>query len=234
MKNKQSEKLWAVIPSAGSGKRFSSTELKQYQMIAGQTVLEHSLNALASLNIEGYVLAIAQNDSIIHQLKLPKQTYFCQGGAERVNSVLNGLYHLKQHCQASDDDWVLVHDAARPCVYYDDLCRLYEYCRTTQQSAILAMPVRDTLKKANHHQVITNTVQREQLWQAQTPQMAKLGRLIHAIEYALNQGLIITDEASALEYIGEPVHLVQGRLDNLKITYADDLKLAELILFARQ
>lgn len=233
MNHHRVNQLWVVMPCAGSGKRFSSTQLKQYQIIAGKTVLEHSIMALATLQADGYVLAIAENDTLIHQLTLPQHTHFCLGGAERVNSVLNGLYYLIQHCGASPDDWVLVHDAARPCVHSGDLKRLYEHCITQQQSAILAVPVRDTLKKSNTYQDIDKTVEREQLWQAQTPQMAKLGVLIYAIEQALLQNIVITDEASALEYIGEKVHLVQGRLDNLKITYADDLKLAELILLAR-
>lgn len=225
-------RLWAVIPAAGSGKRFSAHHLKQYQPLGSKTVLEHSIQRLCGLPLSGYVLCIAEQDHYIHQLTLPQQeiAHFCLGGAERVNSVLNGLYYLKHQQLAQEDDWVLVHDAARPCVHQDSLQQLYQTAISTGQSAILAIPVRDTLKKATIHQSIEKTVDREQLWQAQTPQIAKLSILIQAIEYALTHQITITDEASALEHYGETVHLVTGRADNLKITYPEDLVLAQLIL----
>lgn len=230
-----SQKLWAVIPVAGSGSRFSSQQLKQYMLIDDKTVLEHTLEAITQLPLSAYVLAKSPNDQQLAQLNLPSAhlAHVCLGGAERVNSVLNGLYYLKNQCHAHDDDWVMVHDAARPCVQYQHLNALYQQCLNTGQSAILATPVRDTLKKADTAQKILHTVNREQMWQAQTPQMVQLGVLIQAIECALANGVTITDEASALEYIGEVVHLVQGSSDNLKITYADDLRLAKLILQAR-
>lgn len=223
-------KIWAIIPAAGSGSRFSKTELKQYQMIQGQTVLEHTVNRLNDLPLSGYVLAISADDSVAKTLNFtqPDKAHFCVGGTERVNSVLNALTYLSQI--ASPDDLVFVHDAARPCVTQDCLNRLVNTAIQEKCSAILAIPVRDTLKLVEQANNINKTVRRDFLWQAQTPQISKLGILKHAIEKALQDGITITDEASALEYVGEPVKVVQGRSDNIKITYADDLELAKLIL----
>ena len=223
-------KIWAVIPAAGSGSRFSKTELKQYQMIQGKTVLEHTVSRLNDLPLSGYVLAISENDSVAKTLNLaqPDKAHFCVGGAERVHSVLNALTYLSQF--ASTDDLVFVHDAARPCVTQDCLNDLVNTAIQENCSAILAIPVRDTLKLVEHKNNIEKTVSRDYLWQAQTPQISKLGILKHAIEKALQDGITITDEASALEYVGETVKVVQGRSDNIKITYSDDLELAKLIL----
>lgn len=223
-------KIWAVIPAAGSGNRFSKTELKQYQMIQGKTVLEHTVSRLNDLPLSGYVLAISENDSVAKTLNLaqPDKAHFCVGGAERVHSVLNALTYLSQF--ASPDDLVFVHDAARPCVTQDCLNHLVNTAIQQNCSAILAIPVRDTLKLVEHKNNIEKTVSRDYLWQAQTPQISKLGILKHAIEKALQDGITITDEASALEYVGETVKVVQGRSDNIKITYSDDLELAKLIL----
>lgn len=223
-------KIWAVIPAAGSGSRFSKTELKQYQMIQGQTVLEHTVSRLNNLPLSGYVLAISEDDSVAKTLNLaqPDKAHFCVGGAERVHSVLNALTYLSQF--ASPDDLVFVHDAARPCVTQDCLNDLVNTAIQENCSAILAIPVRDTLKMVEHENNIEKTVSRDYLWQAQTPQISKLGILKHAIEKALQDGITITDEASALEYVGETVKVVQGRSDNIKITYSDDLELAKLIL----
>lgn len=223
-------KIWAIIPAAGSGSRFSKTELKQYQMIQGQTVLEHTVSRLNDLPLLGYVLAISADDSVAKTLNFtqPDKAHFCVGGTERVNSVLNALTYLSQI--ASPDDLVFVHDAARPCVTQDCLNRLVNTAIQEKCSAILAIPVRDTLKLVEQANNINKTVRRDFLWQAQTPQISKLGILKYAIEKALQDGITITDEASALEYVGEPVKVVQGRSDNIKITYSDDLELAKLIL----
>ena len=227
-------KLWLVIPAAGSGRRFSKTQLKQYQLIQNKTVLEHTVERLNQLPLAGYVLAIGVNDTVAQSLDLANKEnlHLCQGGVERVDSVLNALNYLTQIAAA--DDFVLVHDAARPCVSVESLNALVEHAQATQNSAILAIPVRDTLKRVVTGQAIDETVDRSQLWQAQTPQIAKLGVLKTAIEKALAEGVQITDEASALEYVGHTVDVVQGRADNLKITYPDDLELARLILNAQQ
>lgn len=233
LKHQPHPKLWVILPAAGSGSRFSKTELKQYQMIQERTVLEHTVARLNQLPLAGYVLAIGEQDNVAKMLPFSSQekAHFCLGGAERVNSVLNALTYLSQI--ASEDEWVLVHDAARPCVGLDCLKQLVNTAITNDQAAILAIPVRDTLKRVVTNFDIEETVDRSMLWQAQTPQMAKLGVLKRAIEQALQDGATITDEASALEHIGEQVSVVQGRSDNIKITYPDDLELAKLILQAQ-
>nr|WP_099092625.1 2-C-methyl-D-erythritol 4-phosphate cytidylyltransferase [Acinetobacter larvae] len=230
-----SSKLWAIIPAAGSGQRFSSKHLKQYQEIAGQSVLQHSVARLNQLPLAGYVIACAQQDDYLQTLQFaqPTRMHRCVGGQERVQSVYNALMYLADY--AADDDWVLVHDAARPCVHLDNLLELLATAQQTQHSAILATPVRDTLKKAQHQaDQIEHTVSREQLWQAQTPQIAQYAVLCRALQRAMADDCLLTDEASALEYCQQPVHLVQGRADNIKITYPEDLLLAEMILIQQQ
>ena len=228
-----SRKLWAIIPAAGSGSRFSKTELKQYQDIQGKTVLEHSIARLNVLPLAGYVLAISAQDDVAKSLNLKnkEKAHFCLGGAERVDSVLNALKYLVTIADA--DDYVLVHDAARPCVTEQCLESLVRTAALENCSAILAIPVRDTLKLARKDAVIEKTLSREQVWQAQTPQISTLAILKKAIEHALDNNMLITDEASALESVGEKVKVVQGRSDNIKITYYDDLELASLILSAQ-
>lgn len=230
LKNPKLPKIWAIIPAAGSGRRFSATELKQYQLIQGQTVLEHTVSRLNDVNLAGYVLAIGHADTVAKTLPFvcSEKSHFCWGGKERVDSVLNALNYLEQI--ADINDWVLVHDAARPCVSVACLEKLIDTAIKNQQSAILAIPVRDTLKRGGQQQTIQSTVSRENLWQAQTPQISQVGWLKSSIEKSLKDQITITDEASALEHVGHAVHLVQGRADNLKITYPDDLELARLIL----
>ncbi|EXT74959.1 hypothetical protein J813_0318, partial [Acinetobacter sp. 25977_10] len=180
--------------------------------------------------LSGYVLAIGAQDNFASTLAFQDKhkAHFCNGGAERVHSVLNALNYLLQI--ADENDWVLVHDAARPCVTFKCLSALVKNAVEKNQNAILAIPVRDTLKQVTKQHQIDKTVSRELLWQAQTPQIAKIGTLKKAIETALKNNLTITDEASALESVGESVQVVMGRSDNIKITYPDDLELARLIL----
>lgn len=230
----QHHKLWVIIPAAGSGSRFSKQALKQYQLIQSKTVLEHTVDRMSQLNLSGYVLVIGEHDTYAKTLHFSHadKAHFCLGGQERVHSVLNGLNYLSQI--ASEDDWVLVHDAARPCVDLASLQHLVDTATSQNVSAILATPVRDTLKKSlEFESTIEKTVSRENIWQAQTPQMSKIGVLKRAIEKALATDMMITDEASALEFVGEKVTMVQGRADNIKITYPDDLMLAQLILKAQ-
>lgn len=223
-------KIWAIIPAAGSGSRFSQTELKQYQIIQNLTVIEHTVARLNQLTLAGYILAISEQDHVAKKLAFAEKqkAHFCLGGSERVYSVLNALNYLADI--ADPDDWVFVHDAARPCVAFESLSNLVKCAIENNSSAILAIPVRDTLKRVKNGQYIEHTVSRTALWQAQTPQISKLGWLKHAIETALAQNLDITDEASALEAAAYPVQIVLGRADNLKITYPEDLNLARLIL----
>ncbi len=235
MHHLNSIKLWAIIPAAGSGRRFSATDLKQYQIIQDRTVLEHSVSRLNALPLAGYVLAVSADDHVAKSLKFKcaEKAHFCLGGAERVDSVLNALNYLSNI--ADPNDLVLVHDAARPCVSIENLNTLLETALHSKQSAILAVPVRDTLKlgSTEHHSIV-KTVSREQLWQAQTPQISSIALLKTALERALADAVHVTDEASALEYCAAPVQIVPGRSDNIKITYPEDLELARLILQSQQ
>jgi 2-C-methyl-D-erythritol 4-phosphate cytidylyltransferase len=225
-------KLWAVIPAAGAGTRFSSTTLKQYQLIHHKTVLQHSVDALFQLPLAACVIALSDIDNFGKTLKFNDSVQFCQGGLERMDSVLSALQHLQG--QAQDEDYVLVHDAARPCLHHQQIQSILDFCLTKQNAAIVATPIRDTIKKSTVEQFVAYTVDRQQLWQAQTPQIAKYKVLKDALQHAKQHNVVLTDEASALERLNIAVQLIPGRIDNLKITYPEDLHLAELILGSRQ
>lgn len=207
---------------------------KQYLPLGASTVIEHSLLSLLSHpRISGAVIALAAQDNGWPALEFhhPKPLWIATGGAERCHSVQAALSLLAQH--AAPDDWVLVHDAARPCVRAADIDRLIRACSTHDIGGILAVPVRDTLKRQQldtRQPAIRDTVDRDGLWQAQTPQMFRLGTLRQALHIALKDGARITDEASAMEWVGYAPLLVEGHADNLKITTPEDLALAEFIL----
>lgn len=221
-------KLWAIIPAAGTGRRFSATSLKQYQKIDGKTVLEHSVNALYQLPLAGCVIAVADQDQFAKTIHFDHPVQFCRGGKERMDSVLSALFHLQD--QVAENDYVLVHDAARPCLHPQQIELIEEFCKTDQTAAILAVPVRDTLKRATPVQYVEITVNRERLWQAQTPQIVKYQALYDTLVQMSEKRMVVTDESSALEYFHTPVQIIQGRADNIKITYPEDLALAEMIL----
>lgn len=236
MSDGDAPRCWAVIPAAGVGSRMQSDRPKQYLPLAGRTVIEHSLDRLLSHpRISGGVVAISPNDEYWPELGYhsDKPLWQAPGGAERCDSVLNALEVLAQ--QASDDDWVLVHDAARPCVRQQDIDELIRCCEQHALGGILAVPVRDTIKRAlpvsnNKTPKIETTVDRSLLWQAQTPQMFRLKDLFKALSEALAKGAVITDEASAMEWAEKSPLLVEGHADNIKITHPEDLALAEYFL----
>ncbi|OAN12594.1 2-C-methyl-D-erythritol 4-phosphate cytidylyltransferase [Photobacterium jeanii] len=221
------QQFTAVVPAAGVGSRMAADRPKQYLSIAGKTILEHTVNRLLSHPaIARVVIAISATDPYFSTLALgddPRVTVV-DGGAERADSVFAGL------AQVAEDDWVLVHDAARPCLRHSDLDALIAGALRSDCGAILAAPVRDTMKRGNGAQGIATTVDRADLWHALTPQMFKAGALRSALETALRQGATVTDEASALEYCGQTPALVKGRADNIKVTQPEDLALAEFYL----
>ena len=230
-------RCWAVLPAAGIGARMATDRPKQYLPLAGKTVIEHSLNrVLAHEAITGGVLAIAGHDAYwptIHY-QSPKPLWLAPGGAERCASVLNALEVLAQH--ADDDDWVLVHDAARPCLRAEDISTLIAQCRHHPVGGLLAVAVKDTIKRAATvagQVCVQQTVDREGLWHAQTPQMFRLRALREALSQAMAAGVVITDEASAMEWAGKQPLLVPGHADNLKITQPEDLELASFFLTSR-
>ncbi len=224
-------RYWAVIPAAGVGTRMQEDVPKQYLSINHKTILEHTLERICSHpKIEGVVVAISGNDDIWQTLGISSQPKITvvEGGVERCHSVLNGLRALSD--QASSNDWVLVHDAARPCLRIEDINRLIDTLEGHDVGGLLGLPVRDTMKRADTTGTIQETVDRECLWHALTPQMFHLGALIDALENALSNNLIVTDEAQAIELYGLQPVLVEGHPDNIKITRNNDLALAELFL----
>lgn len=220
--------LWVLVPAAGSGRRMGISQPKQYLQIQGKTVLEITLAKLLSVpGIRSVVVALAENDPYFATLSLSGNIHTVTGGAERADSVFQGLSYILEH--GRKEDWVLVHDAARPCVRPDNICRLIEKVLQENCGAILAAPVSDTLKKADGEN-ISHTVSREYLWAAHTPQMFRVGELHAALRKALENSLPVTDEASAIELAGGRVMLVADSRDNIKITQPEDLPLAEIIL----
>ncbi|MEF1288644.1 2-C-methyl-D-erythritol 4-phosphate cytidylyltransferase [Vibrio sp. M260118] len=220
----------AVVPAAGVGSRMKADRPKQYLEIQGHTVLEHTVEKLLSHPaVNKVVVAITDGDPYYPELSLSgnPDVIRVSGGKERADSVLSALNYIEQNHLA---EWVLVHDAARPCFDLTDVDGLLEVGQKNQLGCILAAPVRDTMKRANGAQNIEHTVEREALWHALTPQLFKTRPLTDALTKALASGVAITDEASAMEWVGEKPALVQGRADNIKITQPEDLALAEFYL----
>ncbi|MEW6982285.1 2-C-methyl-D-erythritol 4-phosphate cytidylyltransferase [Colwelliaceae bacterium 6471] len=227
------EPLVVVVPAAGVGKRMQSHRPKQYLSLHNSTILEHTVNRLlAHPSIDKVIIALSSSDEYYQDTSLmnhPKvQTVV--GGVERVDSVLAGI----QAIDAQQYPWVLVHDAARPCVPLKDISTLITLCHESDQGGLLAAPVRDTMKRTDDKNNVLTTVDRSALWHALTPQMFKVDELRTAIETALHNGIDITDESSAMEYAQLPSQVVEGSSDNIKITRADDLTLAAFILTKQQ
>jgi len=223
-----SNNYWVIIPAAGIGSRMGSDCPKQYLEIQGKTILQHTLERFNLKAIAGIVVCIADHDTYWDNLTLPMPVIRANGGTERCHSVLNGLQVLQQ--QAQPDDWVLVHDAARPCVRQSDIETLIARLANHPIGGLLALPVRDTMKRSNAKAEIVETVERDGLWHALTPQMFRLELLVNALQTVLNNNELVTDEAQAIEKQGLKPLLVAGHADNIKITHPQDLALAELYL----
>jgi 2-C-methyl-D-erythritol 4-phosphate cytidylyltransferase len=233
----RAETIWAVVPAAGAGSRMQAAVPKQYLPLSGRPILLRTLERLCSYpGLTGLVVGVAQDDGhwpgLHNECKqLPRYLGQFTGGVMRADTVLNGLHALPD--SARDDDWVLVHDAVRPCVRHSDIDKLVAVVSRHRDGGLLALPMADTVKRADHDGMILETVPRENLWRALTPQMFRLGRLRLALERASTQSLEVTDEASAIERLGDRPQAVTGHPDNIKITLPADLELAELY-FARQ
>ncbi len=226
--------VWAVVPAAGKGARMGVDTPKQYLELAGKPVLQHTLDVFVRHpGVAGVAIAVSPDDrqwpAIVDALGAT--VYTANGGAERCHSVLAGIGALRG--VASERDWVLVHDAARPCLRATDVDRMIEELSSIPCGGILAAPVRDTLKRCNEACEIEQTVDRTRLWHALTPQMFRIGMLREAIGAALDNGHIVTDEAQAVEAVGGIPRVVEGHADNIKITHPADLALAEFILRAQ-
>ena len=248
--------LWCLLPAAGIGQRMATKLPKQYLPLAGKTLIEVTLSRLHLAFPDAFLVLPLHKDDLwwpaaeqrfLHDYPKAK-LITCLGGKERADSVFNGLNALTALAQA--DDWVMVHDVARPCVTQQDLQKLYNALQDHPVGGLLAAPVADTMKRSqtrkrsqtstssinspNGHQEVSTTVDRNQLWHALTPQMFRYNKLQAALTQGLAEGLGLTDESSALEAAGFKPQLIIGRRDNIKITHPEDLPFAELLLAHQQ
>ncbi len=224
-------RYWAVVPAAGVGRRMNTAIAKQYLSLAGRTVIEHTLDTLLRHpRIAGVVVAIGAEDTVWETLRftVAKPLLRTIGGKERCDSVLNSLSALAQ--RVGSDDWILVHDAVRPCLRIADIDRLIVTLENDPVGGLLATPARDTMKRADSGGRVSATVNRDGLWRALTPQMFRYSLLLTALQTASRQGRSVTDEAAAVEAMGLMPRLVEGRSDNIKITRPEDLEGAEFYL----
>ena len=235
--------VWVILPAAGIGTRMKSEIPKQYLTIHSKTILEYTISRfLDSDAIAGILVVLSQGDpywgEVSGRLSVTGvEAPFLQtttGGSERADTVCNGLTYLAEELGLNDEQWVMVHDAARPCLSEKDLMSLLDVRESKRSGAILASPVKDTMKRAaSNNELISHTESREKLWHALTPQLFRLGELKTACPLAQRDNVLLTDEASAMEYIGAEVVLVEGASDNIKLTTPSDLPLIEFLLQQR-
>lgn len=222
-------KYWVIIPAAGSGSRMQNTVPKQYLEVLGKTIIEHTIDVFHnSSQIHQVMVCLPEGDSVFQKLDIAKSSKLAavEGGSCRAQSVFKGLLAL----DASDDDWVLVHDAARPCFSAELLSKLITELADDKVGGIMAIPAKDTLKLADSDNRINTTVDRSTIWQAQTPQMFRFRLLKESLGSALKESVEVTDEASALESAGYQPRLVEGDTRNLKVTTPEDLVFVEFLL----
>lgn len=233
MTSASAPRLFALVPAAGAGRRMNAALPKQYLTLRGRALAEQTLHRLLAVaRIERIMVAVAADDPWWPSLAVARQPRVVSttGGATRAESVRAGLTALAE--KADDEDRVLVHDMARPCVRPSDIERLL--AAAGEDGAILAQPSTDTLKQADTDGCIAATLERESIWRAQTPQLFPVGLLRRALDEALAAGVEVTDEASAVERLGRRPLLVEGSVDNLKVTRPADLSLAEFHLTCQE
>lgn len=224
-------KYIGIVPAGGAGQRFGGPVPKQYASMGQSRVIEYSVDALlADPRVALVYVVVSEHDELAEMLfeANPKVKILKKAGKERVNTVVNALNHLLGNMLINETDWVLVHDAARPGLAQEDLSRLIDVASEHVAGGLLGIPMPDTLKKAEtteEGEVISrNTVPREGIWAAQTPQMFRAQALSLALTECLYKGMVVTDEASAIETMGISPLLIEGRLENMKITRPNDLK----------
>ncbi len=229
---KQKKQIWVVIPASGIGSRMQASLPKQYLPLQNKTVIESTLDRLLSLDaIDGAVVVLNEKDQYWHNLNYQndKPILTAIGAKERSGSVLNGLEALKDLSQ-KNDLWVMIHDAVRPCVTHTDLQLLVDGSLVEKDGLFLAHPVADTLKRVNSNLHCVETVDRESLWRAFTPQMFPFELIYEALLKVMGNGLQITDDVSAVQALNLSPKIILGRSDNIKITYPQDIVIAETIL----
>lgn len=230
-------KFFGLVPAGGAGRRFGGAVPKQYARLGEKTVIEYSVSALLADARVGRVFVVFGADDTVGPALFknhPQVVCLPLAGVERVNTVLNAVNHLLEQCLVCETDWLLVHDAARPGLRATDLSTLMDVASEHVAGGLLATPVADTLKrtaKAEQGEMIAlQTVSREALWAAQTPQMFRAQALSLAMTEALFKGALLTDEASAIETMGISPLVVRGHLQNMKITQPEDLGLVSTLM----
>lgn len=222
---------WVIVPAAGVGKRMGASVPKQYLELDGRLVIEHTIErVLLHSAIDGVYVALSEEDRLWEQTEFADHPDLVRvsGGSERCFSVLNALQAMSGRAQRHD--WVLVHDAARPCLRRSDVDHLIGMLDSHPAGGLLGLPVRDTMKRTSETDQISATVDRNNLWHAFTPQMFRFGALLKAMQGAIAAGHLVTDEASAIEWAGDRPLMVEGHPDNIKITRPEDLPLAQFYL----
>jgi 2-C-methyl-D-erythritol 4-phosphate cytidylyltransferase len=223
--------FWAIVPAAGVGRRMGGAVPKQYLELNSRRVIDHTIERMLMYpTVDGLYLALGEEDGWWGDTEFSGHPGLVRvvGGSERCHSVFNALEALA--ARAERDDWVLVHDAARPCVRRSDIDRLIGLVGGDEVGGLLGLPVRDTMKRTDAGDRVLDTVERNHLWHAFTPQMFRFGVLQDALGGALAAGVLVTDEASAIEWAGHRPVMVEGHADNLKITRPEDLRLAAYYL----
>lgn len=231
---KAGESVWAVLPAAGIGARMGAGKPKQYLRIAGRTVLEYACDAfLQCSRVRGLVIALHPNDSEFATLDLANDSRVSSvvGGAERADSVLAALDALAK--EAGPTDWVMVHDAARPCLQAATVEELLASLSKHEVGGVLAQPATETIKLAGSNGDIAETLPREHVWLAQTPQVFRYGILCEALRRAAADGVVATDESMAVERLGHKPLLLKSEALNIKVTRPQDLPLAAWYLAQR-
>lgn len=229
--NTRNQNYYAIIPAAGQGTRMNNAIPKQYLKLSEKTILEHTLQCfITHPRINKIVVVLNPSDCYWQTLAIntSEKILIAEGGDERCCSVLNGLELLTQF--ATEDDWILVHDAVRPCLHHADIDKLIQQLTFHPVGGLLAIPVKDTLKRTDNLGNVVETLDRKGIWCALTPQMFRFAKLKKALRNAVAKQQWVTDEAAAIELGGGMPLIVEGRHDNIKITYPSDLALAKKIL----
>lgn len=222
---------WGIVLAAGKGNRFGPVIPKQFTRIRQKSLVDWSLNIFSNnLFFNKIFVVVPQTKAILIESDFKNNPKFCylEGGKERIDSLLTALYALENLAQ--EEDWVVEHDAARPCLLPQDLDQLIESCSTSNVGGLLAYPIVDTIKRSQGSNMVLETVDRENLWHAATPQMFRYGLLKKALEKAKKEAFSITDSASAIENLGYSPLLIPCQRTNFKVTYPEDLALARAIL----